>query len=238
MWRPYEHHPSTLLPPRLLPFLASPNLSASMTSGSSASTTSISYALFEGPLPPLTSSNPATPNPTTPNPATLVTSLKDLTRYSPGQEAAIQAVFDQGIARGGKGAFKHDHSAWVEFRDSVWGEMPDSFDRVDISFERGVHPIDDFLIKSLDPFLPASDSKTPPPSPTYGMVEKCRRVMTMPEELSAAWGSCVDQILIRAEYDEAEAAVLSARGKGARGFLVTGQPGIGFFPFCAFSNLF
>ena len=156
--------------------------------------------------------------------------LEDLVDYAADQEKRIKRVFATGeVSRkaGGKGAFRNAGSAWEDFWRSVWGYEPDFFDTVEAQFDRGDDPIDDFSIQSEDPFDPQDDPGPRPSSPTFDMVSKSRRVLKIPKTFFRALGERTSRILIRTEYDHAEAAALSAEGAGARVFHITGQPGTG-----------
>lgn len=106
------------------------------------------------------------------------------------------------------------------------------FERTDSKFERRNDLIEDFLIKSQDPFYLTSDP-TDAPLSAYNLVLEHCWVMMMPGTLSKVWGPCCDQILIWSEYGEAEAVVMLAIKTKAQGFLVSGQPSIDLSLFCA-----
>ena len=163
-----------------------------------------------------------------------VASLTDLVSYTADQEEQIKRVFVAGEKErktGRKGTFRDACAAWETFRRSVWGYGLGFFDTEEAGFDRGDDPIDDFSIKSEDPFNPPLDPELPPSQPSFDLVPARRQVMKIPPTLFEASGARSDRILIRSEYGHAERAALLARGSGAQAFLVTGQPGIGLFPF-------
>jgi len=157
--------------------------------------------------------------------------LEDLVDYAADQEKRIKSVFAAGEAgrkAGGRGAFRNADKAWEDFWHSVWGYKPDFFMTVEAQFDRGDDPIDDFSIESEDPFNPQDDPGPRPSLPTFNVVPTSRRVLKVPKTFFRALGERTTRILIRTEYDEAEAAALSAEGAGAGVFYIAGQSGIGF----------
>jgi len=164
-------------------------------------------------------------------PQTPVTlSLKGLRDCATEQEAAIQKVLDRGDS-----LFTLGPKNWVDFWRSVWGRALDPldaekdlnpFDVEDLGFDRGEDRIGGFTITSQDPFNPPLNPVEPPLSRTYHLVPTGRHIMKTPPALADVWGSDCDQFLIRSKYEEAEKAALSACGKGANVFTVTGHPGI------------
>jgi len=167
-------------------------------------------------------------------------SLKGLRDCAAGQEAAIQDVLNHGLLRPLPSS-KPDSQHLVDFWKSVWGQAMDPraaekdlnpFDELELEFDRGEDPINDYTITSLDPYNPPSNYPDSPPYHTYRLVPKGRHIMKTPPALADIWGFNCSQFLVRSEYKEAETAAMAAFGIGAEVFTVTGNPGIGLSPFC------
>ena len=130
-------------------------------------------------------------------------SLEDLSRHAPAQQAAIDHLIDE--LRFVEGP---DSRQWTDFKEAVWGKNLNSF-----QVEK--------LVKR-DTEDPIEDPSIPP-----GSVPDKTQVMMIPSSIPITWGPSKQTILIRSEYEEAEAAALSANKSSRDVFLVTGQPGIG-----------
>lgn len=158
-----------------------------------------------------------------------IVSLGGFVDYTSDQGKRIKTVFAVGEgdrSAGRKGTFLDADNAW-----EVGGYGSDFFDE-EPGCDRGDDPIDDFSVEHEDPFIPTlAYPESPPDVPTFGPVPMVRLVMKIPLSFFLASGERNDRILIRSEFDEAEAGALSAaRGSGPWVFLVTGQPGIGLPP--------
>lgn len=136
--------------------------------------------------------------------------LLDLVKHAAGQEAAIDELIDTGDR------FTPDNF-WGGFWNSVWGKDFASF-QGEVRVERDADPVE--------------DPSTPPDS-----VPSTAPVVVVPDTLPVPLGAPSRQILLRSEYEEAEAAALEANDLLLDAFLVTGQPRIGPSPFRSIARM-
>lgn len=102
---------------------------------------------------------------------------------------------------------------WNDLWRSVWGRRTGD---VPISDK------DDPVVRSSNP---VDDSFILP-----DVVPHSRRVMTLPAVARRCWNFDFDAVLIRSEYNKAEEFALS-QCHDVQALIITGQPGIGPFPF-------